>query len=124
MDCRQSRARDYAQDGVDPDAVDAVLQIADTFDDMREIAHAMTDSGARLGIALAGVPTGVVDDGKNVLSGPPKIAAMLRARDAYNRKVVTALHHRYSAPFQGIILENASPVAGTWFGYDGVCAGG
>lgn len=116
--------RTIPQDGVDPDAVDAILQIADTFDDMRVIARSMNESAAKLGIRFAGGPTGTTDDGKTVLSGPGKIVDMLRARDAYDRKVRTLLQHRYGVPFRELILENVSPAAGTWLGYDGVCAGG
>jgi len=116
--------RTIPQDGVDPDAVDAVLQIADTFDDMRGIAHSMTDSAAKLGIGFAGGPAATTDDGKKVLSGPEKIVDMLRAQDAYDRKVRTLLQRRYGVPFQELILENVSPITGKWLGYDGVCAGG
>jgi hypothetical protein len=116
--------RTISPDGVDPDAVDAILQIADTFDDMRQIAHSMNESAAKLGIGLGGGPTGSASDGAQVISGPGKIANMLRARDAYDRKVRTLLQHRYGVPFQELILENVSPTTGTWLGYDGVCAAG
>jgi len=116
--------RTISPDGVDPDAVDAILQIADTFDDMRGIAHSMTESAAKLGIGLAGGPAATTGDGTQVISGPAKIANMLRARDAYNRKVRTLLQHRYGVPFQELILENVSPTTGAWLGYDGVCAAG
>jgi hypothetical protein len=116
--------RTIPQDGVDPDAVYAISQIADTFDDMRQIAHSMNESAARLGIRLGGGPTGTADDGAQVLSGPDKIVKMLRARDAYDRKVRTLLQHRYGVPFQELILENVGPTTGRWLGYDGVCAGG
>jgi hypothetical protein len=77
-----------------------------------------------LGIGFAGGPAGTTDDGKNVLSGPEKIVDMLRAQDAYDRKVRTLLQHRYGVPFQELTLENVSPIIGKWLGYDGVCAGG
>jgi hypothetical protein len=116
--------RTISPDGVDPDAVDAVLQIADTFDDMRRIAHSMNESAAKLGIGLAGGSSGTTADGKEVISGPEKIAGMLRARDEYDRNVRTLLQHRYGVPFQELILENVSSTTGTWLGYDGVCAAG
>lgn len=116
--------RTISPDGVDPDAVNAILQIADTFDDMRRIAHSMTESGAKLGIGLAGGSAGTTADGAEVISGPDKIAAMVRTRDAYDRKVTTLLQHRYGVPFRELILENASPTTGKWLGYDGVCAAG
>jgi hypothetical protein len=116
--------RTIPPDGVDPDAVDAVLQIADTFDDMRQIAHSMTESAANLGIGLGGGPAGAASDGTQVLSGPEKIATMLRERDAHDRRVRTQLQRRYGVPFQELILENVNSTTGTWLGYDGVCAAG
>lgn len=116
--------RTISPDGVDPDAVSAVLQIADAFDDMRRIARSMNESAARLGIGLAGGSSGTTGDGKEVLSGPARIESILRARDAYDGKVRTLLQLRYSVPFQELILENVSPTTGAWLGYDGVCAAG
>jgi hypothetical protein len=112
------------QRGVDPDAVNAVLQIADVFDQMRQIAHAMTDAGAKLGIKLAGGESGGLQEGKSVLSGPDKVLAMLRERDEYNRKLIALLQRRYGVPFQELQLENVSPAVGMWLGYDGVCGAG
>jgi len=116
--------RTIPSDGVDPDAVDAISKIADTFDDMRQIAHSMTESAAKLGIGLGGGTAGSASDGTTVMGGPGKIASMLRARDAHDRRVRTLLQHRYGVPFQDLILENVSPTTGTWLGYDGVCAAG
>jgi hypothetical protein len=112
------------QEGVDPDAVQAVLQIADLFDDMRQIAHGMTDSAAKIGVALGGGPSGSAQDGETVLSGPDRVLAMLRERDKSNRKLIELLQYRYGIAFHELVLEDVSPTAGRWLGYDGVCAGG
>jgi hypothetical protein len=117
--------RAIPQEGVDPDAVNAISQIADTFDEMRGISRSMTDSASKLGIGFATGGSGdTANEGKKVLRGPAKVLDLLRAQDANDRKVRTLLEHRYGVPFRELILENASPAAGMWLGYDGVCAGG